>query len=736
MQGKRVAISRLNERRDLKGTNRFDARLFLLTRMLVWFICLTPSIAVGLSPGKNVLILNSFTERSVTDVVVAQLKSATRSHIAVPVNFEVEYLESERFESPGYEAGLSESLAGTYSGKLDLVIAISYPALRFALDHRDRIFPGVPIIFCGVATSRLEGRPLWPGVTGVTENIDVRGTVDLALRLHPDTKNVVIVSGTSEFERYWQKVVDDELRLHASRLKPIDLVGFPPAELQRKVASLPPHTIVFFQLIPLESEQPLIGVYDVLAAIAKQFPTYCIFDYCFDRGAVGGSYPDSNEQEVKAGELAARILSGEKPETIPVAHGPTAHASVDWRQLRRWNISEAALPAGTFVLYRQPTFFERYRKYVISGGLLIIVQTLLIIGLLVQRRRRRKTEIRLRESEKRFRVMADTTPSLVWMCGTDGKVTYLNDRLIKFTGRDSKAGLGDIWTAYVHSDDIQNVLKSNSLALIQQKAFSREYRLRRQDGVYRWMLDVAAPRVNEDGSLAGFIGSAVDISDQKLANEALETISGRLIEAQEEERSRIARELHDDICQRIALLSMELGQDNLEFSGSSEPTLARIQEIQDHCIEIANDVQALSHKLHSSKLDYLGVEAAIRSLCRELSQQHNVMVDFTCEDVPNPLPSDISLSLFRVTQEALHNAVKYSGGDRFTVNLLRTEADIQLEIKDEGAGFRPQDSKQNEGLGLVSMKERIHLVKGTFTVESKVNHGTKISARVPFHAGM
>jgi signal transduction histidine kinase len=135
-------------------------------------------------------------------------------------------------------------------------------------------------------------------------------------------------------------------------------------------------------------------------------------------------------------------------------------------------------------------------------------------------------------------------------------------------------------------------------------------------------------------------------------------------------------------------------------------------------------------------LDYLGVEAAIRSFCRELSQQHNVMVDFTCEDVPNPLPRDISLSLFRVTQEALHNAVKYSGGDRFAVNLLRTERDIQLEIKDEGAGFQLEDSKQNGGLGLVSMKERIHLVKGTFKVESKVNHGTKILARVPFHAEM
>jgi PAS domain S-box-containing protein len=735
MQAKRIAIGGSGGCRHFKGRKRPCVPLLLSIWTLGWAILAPHSIAADPTSAKNVLILNSFTQRSVTDLF-GPLKSATRSHIAVPVNFQVEYLESERFESPGYEAGLSESLAGTYAGKLDLVIAISYPALRFAIDHRGQIFPGVPVIFTDVATSRLEGRPMWPGVTGVSENIDVHGTLDLALRLHPDTKNVVIITGTSEFERYWQKVADDELRLHASSLKSIDLVGIPPDELLREVASLPPHTVVLFQLIPLESAQPVIGAYDVLVAIAEKFPTYCILNYCFDRGAVGGSYPDSNEQEVKGGELAARILSGEEPETIPVANDPSAHAYVDWRQLRRWNISEAALPAGTFVLYRQPTFFERYRKYVISGSLLIILQTLLIIGLLVQRRRRRKTEIRLRESEKRFRVMADTTPSLVWMCNRDGQVIYLNDRLIKFAGQDPKAGLGDIWTTNIHPDDLQNVLAGNSLALSQQKTFSREYRLRRRDGVYRWMLDVAAPRINEDGSFAGFIGSAIDISDQKLANETLEAISGKLIEAQEEERTRIARELHDDICQRMALLSMELGQDNMEFRGSSEPTLARIQEIRSHCVEIANDVQTLSHKLHSSKLDYLGVEAAIRSFCRELSQQHHVLVDFTCENVPNPLPRDISLSLFRVTQEALHNAVKYSGADRFTVNLLRTENDIQLEIKDAGAGFQLQDSQHNEGLGLVSMKERIHLVKGTFTVESKVNHGTKILARVPFHAEM
>jgi PAS domain S-box-containing protein len=359
---------------------------------------------------------------------------------------------------------------------------------------------------------------------------------------------------------------------------------------------------------------------------------------------------------------------------------------------------------------------------------LILVQAMLIIGLLWQRARNRKADLRLRESEKRFRLMADTTPALIWMCDEEGTVTYLNDRRIDFTGRDLAAGFGDLWSAYIHPDDVQSVQAANRRALEKQQGYSKEYRLRRRDGVYRWMLDVAAPRVNGDGSFAGFVGSAADITDQKLAQEALEKIGGKLIEAQEEERSRIARELHDDICQRLALLSMELEQAS---RGSNSGRSPKLEEIRRHCAEIAGDVQALSHKLHSSKLEYLGLAAAIRSFCREFSQQHDVSVEFADENVPNFLPRDISLSLFRVTQEGLQNALKHSGVGQFSVSLRGSANEIQLGVSDHGAGFDVEAAKLDRGLGLVSMQERAHLVHGTFTIESSQNGGTRILVRVP-----
>ena len=219
-----------------------------------------------------------------------------------------------------------------------------------------------------------------------------------------------------------------------------------------------------------------MDTYDVLAAVSQRIPTYCFHRYCLDHGIVGGSFSDTTPQRVVGGELAARVLSGEKPDNIPVIDGSTPpHATVDWRQIQHWNIVESALPAGTIFLHRPPTFWERDKKYILAGIAVCLIQTLLIIGLLIQRAIRRKTEARLRESEERFRVMADTTPSLVWMSDKDGKVVYLNNRRIEFTGRDPAAGFGDTWKTFIHPDDQQAVETANAQATKKQEPFSKEY---------------------------------------------------------------------------------------------------------------------------------------------------------------------------------------------------------------------------------------------------------------------
>jgi PAS domain S-box-containing protein len=696
--------------------------------------------AIAQSNAKNVLILFHYPAPVVDPAYVDQIESLLRARVPGQVNFYIEHMEATRVEDKDYQQNLTDSLRNTYRGrKLDLVMLSGYPSLDLLLSHRDELFPGVPIVYFSVESRQIAGRT-WPGITGVTETQDVRAVMDLALRLHPDTSTVAIITGKSDIETFWLGKLHSELH-YRNKVKEIDLVDLPTDQVLHRVDQLPPKTLVFFELLPRESIHPAIGVWDVLAQIGQRLPTYCIFPYeCVGHGALAGIESSGRDEVITlAVTLAARILSGEQVDKLPVVQPSGTQTLADWRQLHRWNIPESALPEDTRFYNRDPTLWERDRKYLIPAVVLIAAQALLILALLWQRARKRKAEAVVRESEKRFRVMADTTPSLVWMCDAQGSITYLNESRLAFIGLNpnlapnlgpNEAHSGS-WNEWIHPDDLKNLLDTVSQALKTRQRFSMEYRLRRSDGAYRWMLDVAAPRMNGDGSFAGLIGSGTDTTDQKLAQQALAKVSGQLIEAQEKERGRIARDLHDDICQRLALLAMEISLANRSADVSAEITKQRLREIQTHCSEIAGDVQSLSHQLHSSKLDSLGVVAAIKGFCDEFSRQHEVSINVTGTNVPRELPHDISLCLFRVAQEALHNAVKYSGTNQFTVRALGMMDCVQLLVSDAGSGFDVEAAKRNPGLGLVSMQERVHLVHGTLSVESQPGKGTKILAVVP-----
>jgi PAS domain S-box-containing protein len=707
------------------SVSRWVVVLFLLLAVMM-----RPAAAVQ-PAAKNVLILHNWASLPQS---WGLMESTVRARVPGQINFYTASVENPRFDEEPYRESLAETLSRGYSGvKLDLVVAATYPVLQFAIQHRDKMFPGVPIIFTDVG--RQEAQTMWPDATGVIVPVGMAETIDLALRLHPDTEAVAVIAGVSQWDTYWLSVAHSELLRHQDKVKEIDIVGPAGRQVIEKVAELPPHTVVLFQLRPDDLSQPAFEPVDMLTAVAQMLPTYSAWPgLALNHGGVGGAYRNLPKEAVLNGEIAARVLSGERLENIPIVRDSELQVHVDSRALQRWHIPESALPPGTIVEYRQPTFWQRDRKYILIALILIVAQALLIAALLLQRARKRRAEAVLRESEERFRVMADTTPSLVWMCDARGKITYLNDRRIAFTGPDPDMGSSDSWITYVHSDDVERMLGALYEGLKSKQPFSQEYRLRRSDGTYRWMFDVASPRVNGDGTFGGFIGSAIDTTDQKLAQQALEKISGQLIEAQEQERTRIARDLHDDICQRLALLSLEIERANHSSNGSPAATKQSLEEIKKHCSEIAGDVQSLSHQLHSSKLDYLGIATAISSFCNEFSTQHQVSIGFTDNNVPKRLPKDISLCLFRITQEALANAVKYSGTTQFFVALYAIEEEIQLVVRDKGAGFDVEEAKKNRGLGLVSMQERIHLVHGRFAIDSKPGAGTRIFAAVPFVA--
>jgi PAS domain S-box-containing protein len=335
-----------------------------------------------------------------------------------------------------------------------------------------------------------------------------------------------------------------------------------------------------------------------------------------------------------------------------------------------------------------------------------------------------------RDNDELFRLVANTVPALIWMSGPDKLCTYFNKPWLDFTGRPMETEIGNGWTTGVHPDDLRSCLKIYTQAFDCHESFTMNYRLRRCDGKYRWLFAVGVPRFTTGGAFAGYVGSCTDITEQRVAQQALKKLSFKFLDAQENERSRIARELHDDICQKLTILLLEIEQ-SIERSVGLPAQAKRLKQIWEHCNDITGDVQALSHELHSSMLDHLGMIAAMKSFCNEFSKRQNVVVKFTQRNVPSFLGRDVSLCLFRVMQEALRNAAKHSGVCVFDVQLLGNPDCIELEIRDAGVGFEQEHARNNGGLGLVSMEERVHLLKGVFVVDSGTKSGTIVRATVP-----
>ena len=295
-------------------------------------------------------------------------------------------------------------------------------------------------------------------------------------------------------------------------------------------------------------------------------------------------------------------------------------------------------------------------------------------------------------------------------------------------------GFGGTLSAFenlIHPDDRGRIRELAQEMMKTGQPTEAEWRVIWPDGSVHWIASRGQVLMDESGEPSRMLGVNMDVTERKRAEEALSDINRKLIESQEQERTRIARELHDDINQRLALLSVELEASQQNPPNSAPDVSILLTELRERINEISSDVQSLSHRLHSSRLEYLGIVAATRSFCRDFSALQNVEVDFSHDDIPRSIPHDVSLCLFRVLQEALHNAAKYSQGRHFQVRLSYSANQLGLTVSDHGVGFDPDSALHKGGLGLTSMKERVRLLNGTISIESKPMHGSTIYVRVP-----
>ena len=538
-------------------------------------------------------------------IVSNQIVSALHSDPRFQVEFYSENLDA--IYHPEERQEQLDFLVGQYRHlKLDLIVLVGPDAIRI-LQEPKPIFPNVPVVFCCTAPGQIDQMGSGYRSTGSWFQLEPAKTVEAALGLLPETRHIFVVGGQSDYDRRLTALVKTDLLSYENKLDVTYLTDLPMSKLLERLRHLPDHSIVLYLSFFKDAQgREFLNIAEALPMIAgaANAPVFGIVDTQLGHGIVGGFVVSFEEQGKIMGRDALEILAGKPPQDIPIVHGPSLYL-FDWRELQRWKLDQNRLPAGSTILFRQPTLWEQYSRTLLIGLLVLASLSLLTIYLLFERKQL-----------------------------------------------------------------------------------------------------------------------------QAARNEQMH-LSGMLINAQEDERARLASELHDDFSQRLAVLSLGLETAADGIPESLQETNRQMQELMETASELGADLHTLSHRLHSSTLERLGLAAGVASFCKEFSAQQDLQVAFSQQDLPRTVSPEVALCLFRIVQEGLRNVQKHSGAAHAQVRIEKVDDTLHLSISDNGVGFDVEDGSRPQGLGLWSMRKRVRLVGGRYEIYSKKQMGTRIDVWTP-----
>ena len=579
---------------------------------VIWFaLSLHLASAAPSAPParKNVLVI---TEVGVTHRAAATITQSLVSALSTNQEYQVE-IYSENLDTPAFVDEASQQqveklILEEYQGRKMAAIVVMGPRpITFVSHFASTFFPGVPVVFGG-STEEQAGNPkLDPRFTGSWMELDPRKTLEAALHLIPQTQHIVVVSGSSAFDKGIEAQMRAGLSSRSWKVDITYLTDLTMPNLLERLRHLPKRTIVLYASFFRDAAgNEFVNATTALPMVseAANAPVFGISDTYLGHGIVGGCVLNFAEQGQIASRMVLEILRGKNPRDIPIQLTPSAYM-FDWKQLQRWGLLERNLPPDSNVLFQEPSLWQRAKWIIIISVLVLLALTSLTAYLLFNRR---------------------------------------------------------------------------------QLRMARDEQIR---------------------------------------------LSGMLINAQEEERKRIAAELHDDFSQRLALLSLGLETAAELVPDSPKEANEQLHELLNAASELGSDIHTLSHHLHSSTLDRLGLMPGIRALCKEFSAQQHLEVVFNSNGVIDGVTPDTALCLFRIVQEALRNVKRHSGASRAQVAMEQRHGNLHLSVSDDGEGFDVKDATKRQGLGLFSMEERARLIGARFEICSELQTGTRIEVWVP-----
>jgi signal transduction histidine kinase len=691
--------------------------------------------AVESAPPKRVLMIHSFLNSAAPfRTCSAAFETELASVVDQPIDLDEMSLNVGRYNTTDVEEALVEFMKRR-RGKWqpDVVVPIGSPAAYFVSRFRDGLFSSTtPIIYTGFDQRRLPMEALTNNATFVGTMFNMPGLVEDFLHIAPGRTNITLVIGASAYEKYWKELLLPQFEIFNNRAKFTWLDDLTFDQMLARVSRMGSRSFIVFLLlmrdaggVTHDSDEALKRLHAVANA-----PIVGMFAHQLGQGIVGGKLYQIEIQGSEAALIAARVLKGEAVSNFPPkVFGPLT-ATYDWRELKRWKISEKSLPAASKIVLRKPTTWELYKGRIVFVLSVLVGQAALISLLVFELNRRKRVEAELRQAQTSMDLAADAAHlgMLVWE--TSNAQIWASEKWKAIHAFEEKEIVTfDRFLSRVHSEDRKIVEHSMKGAVRKAGGFVVQHRLVLPDGQERWIaLTGRVERMVSDGFFRA-LGVAIDVTEQVTAERTTHEMTGRLINAQEEERKRIARDLHDDMNQRLAMLSMEA--ETLSRMGSVPGGKPLLAEIGTQVRGLATEIHKLSYQLHPSKLEYLGLVAAARALCQEQSQLWAVPIDFVQAEVPRELNPETALAIYRILQEALQNVGRHSDATYARVELTRHNDVIRLLITDNGDGFDMEEKSHHGGMGLVGMRERVHSVHGHIVIQSSPGQGTSIEVRVP-----
>jgi signal transduction histidine kinase len=593
--------------------------LFLTTAGFVlsaWVAVHAGGQAPDRGPSQRVLVLYSDDRLLPANLIVDRAINAVFTTDSRRFELHSESLDVVRF--PGEEQRQRQRvfLREKYRERPpDLLIAVSGSAFAFLTERRAELFATAPIVYCSIAGGSRPEHLSDAGVADIPVPDTAGRTLEMMLRLHPDTRRVAVVSGSGPIDRKYADVFREGLATFVNRVAVTWLANLSMEQLRSEVSRLPDHTLVLYLTMYQDAAGETFTPRQALDtfAPASRVPIYGHYETYVGHGIVGGSIVTFEDIGRKAAELGIRILAGEDPHTAARSASYQPVPIFDWRQLRQWKIDNAHLPLFSVVRFKQDTYWERYRRIIVTTLSLIVLQGLWIAALLVQRTRRQRAE--------------------------------------------------------------------------------REHRK---------------------------------------ADQSLQRVTGRLLLLQEDERRRVAAELHDGLGQSLAIIKNR-ATICLRSTSDREQVHEQLDEIVSTATSAIEEVREIAHNLRPYELDRLGLVAAIESMIGRVADSTSINLSTGLERVDGLLSLEAETSVYRIVQEGLNNVVKHSHATAARVDIKRTGTQLVITVQDNGSGMSPSaavHNGQNRGFGLTGISERVRLLGGSHTIDSAPECGTRLTVRL------